>query len=202
MRGTVRHFSHKCIPVKGTMCILYLIYICTGGRSIWLVVSYGMDACFRGFCGLFHQSKKGNVCVSASSQQWKCARLWMDSRLRTWRADYLPCILVLSISFSPFHRFFPQKLSFNSFEGGISWITFFCRMGFSISDLYKCYIGKSKIAFLEYSCHFMNQIGFVISPWNKYNIKWVLCIYPSYATLKRNKYVFDQMYIQCPTYNC
>lgn len=27
----------------------------------------------------------------------------------------------------------------------------FCRMGFSISDLYKRYTGKSKIAFLQYS---------------------------------------------------
>lgn len=39
----------------------------------------------------------------------------------------------------------------------------------------------------------MNQIGFVISLWNKYNIKWVLHIYPSYTILVKKRYVFDQM---------
>lgn len=33
--------------------------------------------------------------------------------------DYIPCILVLSVPFSPFHLFFPQKFSFNSFDGGV-----------------------------------------------------------------------------------
>lgn len=149
-RGTVGRFSHRCIPVKEITCILYWMYECTRGRSIWLVVSYGMDACFRGFCGLFHQSKKGNVHVSASSQQWKCARLWMGGRLHTWRVDYLPCILVLS-SFSPFHRFFPQKLSFNSFEGGISWLTFFVEWVFLSVTFTSGTLAKVKLLF--YNTH-------------------------------------------------
>lgn len=141
-RGTVGHFSRRCIPVKEITCTLYWMYECTGGRSIWLVVSYGMDACSRGFCGLFHQSKK---------QQWKCARLWMDGRLHTWRAHYLPCILVLSSSFSPFHRFFPQKLSFTSFEGGISRLTFFVEWAFLSVTFTSGTLAKVKLLF--YNTH-------------------------------------------------
>lgn len=106
--------------------------------------------------------------------------------------DYIPCILVLSVPFSPFHLFFPQKIQFQQFWWRCPINPRFCRMGFSISDLYKSYIGRTKIAFLQYlpskcSHHLMKQTGFAISPWNKYNIKSVLHIYASYTTLVRNR---------------
>lgn len=77
---------------------------------------------------------------------WQCAGLGIGSRSHT---DYIPCILVLSMSFSSFHLFFPQKFSFNRFDGGVSMNPRFCRMGFSTGDLYKRYTGRSKIAFLQ-----------------------------------------------------
>lgn len=99
---------------------------------------------------------------------WQRAGLWMDSRSHT---DYIPCILVLSVPFSPFHLFFPQKFSFNSFDGGVSWIPDFVEWAFPSVTFTRGTLARVEL--LSYntchprcSHHLMNQTALSISPWN------------------------------------
>lgn len=103
---------------------------------------------------------------------WQCAELWMDSRSHT---DYIPYILVLSMPFSPFHLFFPQTFSLNSFDGGISWIPDFVEWAFPSVTFTRGTLAAVKLLFYNTchprcSHHLISQTGFAISPWNKYNI--------------------------------
>lgn len=147
----------------------------------------GTDACTEGFYGLFHRSRVSvfQFPLSTGSVQ-DCERVADHThRLHTMHTSALRAFL-------PFPSILPTEIQFQQFWWRCPINPRFCRMGFSISDLYKSYIGRTKIAFLQYlpskcSHHLMKQTGFAISPWNKYNIKSVLHIYASYTTLVRNR---------------
>lgn len=143
----------------------------------------GADACTEGFCGLFHRSKVYMLQLPLAVAVCRIVKGWQITH-----TDYTPCILVHSMPFSPFHLFFPEKFSFNSFDGGISWIPEFVKCAFPSVTFPRATLAGVKVIFYNTchprcSHHLMNQTGFTISPWNKYNSKSVLHIYPSYTTL-------------------
>lgn len=190
--GTVRRLSHVCNPVQAITCILYVRYPCTAGRSVRLAAACGTAACFKGFSGLFHRSKKESVHGSVSSQHWKCAQSWMDR-------DYTHGLHTMQTSALNTFLSFPL-FGFNRFKGGISWITVLWRKGFSISTLTKAKLLFYSARRPRCSHHLPHQTGFVNSLWSEYNVKWVLRIYPSYTALVGSRYVFDQKSMQCQRY--
>lgn len=94
------------------------------------------------FCGLFHGSKLYMfqfplaVCRIVNGQQ-------VTHRLHTMHTCALHAFL-------PFPSILPTEIQFQQFWWRCLMNPRFCRMGFSITDLYKRYIGKSRVAFLQY----------------------------------------------------
>lgn len=100
------------------------------------------DACTEGFCGFFRGSEVSMfqfpLAVCRIVNGWQ-----VTHRLHTVHT----CALY---AFLPFPSILPTEIQFQQFWWKCLMNPRFCRMGFSISDLYKRHIGRNKIAFLQY----------------------------------------------------